>query len=86
MSVAWGVDSEYGRLHDVLLCPPDNFRWLETSAISKATLESGAVFDPERAQRQHAEMVSAYEAAGVRCHFLSRTRSCPTRCSPATPA
>ena len=28
------------RLLDVLLCPPDNFRWLPTSAISKATLES----------------------------------------------
>ena len=21
----WGVDSEYGRLHDVLLCEPENF-------------------------------------------------------------
>ncbi len=70
MSVSWGVDSEYGRLHDVLLCPPDNFRWLETSAISKATLASGAVFEPDLARRQHAEMVSAYEGAGVRCHFL----------------
>lgn len=70
MSVSWGVDSEYGRLRDVLLCPPRNFRWLETSAISKATLESGAEFDPGRAQRQHAEMISLYEGAGVRCHFL----------------
>ena len=38
----WGVDSEYGRLLDVLLCPPDNFRWLPPSAISRATLDSGA--------------------------------------------
>ena len=36
--VPWGADSEYGRLLDVLLCPPDNFRWLPTSAISRATL------------------------------------------------
>lgn len=73
----WGVDSEYGRLRDVLLCPPDNFRWLPTSAISRATLESGVRFDPERARRQHAEMVSVYEAAGVRCHFLEPDPALP---------
>ena len=68
--MSWGVDSEYGRLHDVLLGPPDNFRWLPTSAISKATLESGAVFSPETAQAQHAELVAAYEGAGVAVHRL----------------
>jgi arginine deiminase len=68
--VPWGVDSETGRLLDVLLCGPDNFRWLETSAISKATLASGRPFDPEAATHQHAEMVAAYEDAGVRCHFV----------------
>ena len=66
----WGVDSEYGLLHDVLLGPPDNFRWLPTSAISKATLESGAVFDPEIARAQHGELVAAYEGAGVTVHML----------------
>lgn len=66
----WGADSEHGRLRDVLLCRPDNFRWLATSAISRATLESGRRFEPDAAARQHAEMVAAYEEAGVRCHFL----------------
>lgn len=66
----WGVDSEYGLLHDVLLGPAENFRWLPTSAISKATLESGATFDPEAARAQHAELVSAYEGAGVTVHML----------------
>jgi len=66
----WGVDSEYGELHDVLLGPADNFRWLPTSAISKATLESGAVFDPQAARDQHAELVAAYEGAGVTVHKL----------------
>lgn len=68
--LAWGVDSEHGRLHDVLLCPPEHFRWLPTSAISKATLASGAIFEPERARAQHAELVSAYEGAGVKVHML----------------
>lgn len=73
----WGVDSEYGRLLDVLLCPPDHFRWLPSSAISRATLLSGDLFDSERAQRQHAEMVSVYESAGVRAHFLEARPELP---------
>jgi N-dimethylarginine dimethylaminohydrolase len=73
----WGVDSEHGRLLDVLLCRPDNFRWLPTSAISKATLERGLGFDPERARRQHDEMIAAFEEAGVRCHFLQPDPALP---------
>ena len=67
---SWGVDSEYGVMRDVLLCPPDNYSWRPTSAISKGTLDSGLVFDAERARAQHAELVAAYEQAGVTCHFL----------------
>ena len=76
-TTAWGVDSEYGRLLDVLLCPPDNFRWLPASAISRATLESGLSFSREDAQRQHAEMVAVYEEAGVRVHFLEPDPALP---------
>jgi N-dimethylarginine dimethylaminohydrolase len=65
-----GADSETGRLLDVLLCPPTNFRWLPTSAISRATLESGRRLDRDSALAQHQEMVDAYEGAGVRTHFL----------------
>lgn len=75
--VPWGVDSEYGRLRDVLLCPPDNFRWLPTSAISKATLESDREFSHAAAVSQHAEMVDAYESAGVRVHFLEPDPALP---------
>jgi len=64
------VDSEYGTLLDVLLCPPNNFRWLPTSAISRATIDSGLLFNPDDAITQHAEMVSVYEEAGVKVHFL----------------
>jgi N-dimethylarginine dimethylaminohydrolase len=73
----WGIDSEYGRLLDVLLCPPENFRWLPTSTISRATLESGRTFDPNEARRQHAEMVSAYEDAEVRVHLLEADPALP---------
>jgi N-dimethylarginine dimethylaminohydrolase len=74
---AWGVDSEHGRLLDALVCPPDHYRWLPTSAISRATLESGRHFEPELARRQHAEMVSAYEEAGVRVHLLEPDPALP---------
>jgi N-dimethylarginine dimethylaminohydrolase len=70
VTAGWGVDSEYGRLLDVLLCRPDNYRWLPTSAISRATLAAGRSFDLELARAQHAELVAIYEQAGVRCHFL----------------
>lgn len=73
----WGVDSEHGRLHDVLLCRPENFRWLPTSAISRSTLESGRRYLPAAAARQHAELVAAYEDAGVRCHFLEPDPALP---------
>jgi N-dimethylarginine dimethylaminohydrolase len=74
---SWGVDSEYGRLLDVLLCPPDHFHWLPASAIARATLESGLTFDPATARRQYAEMVSIYEEAGVRVHFLEPDPNLP---------
>ncbi len=74
---AWGVDSEFGRLQDVLLCRPESFRWRETSAITRATLEAGHRFDPELAASQHATLVAAYEDAGVRCHFLETDPALP---------
>jgi N-dimethylarginine dimethylaminohydrolase len=75
--MTWGVDSETGVLRDVLLCPPDNFHWLPTSAISKATLESGAKFDHELALAQHRELVSIYESAGVNIHRLEPDPALP---------
>ncbi len=66
----WGVKNEYGTLKDVLLCEPVHFEWLPTSSISKDTLRRGLKCDRELAIRQHREMVQAYEAAGVVCHFL----------------
>jgi N-dimethylarginine dimethylaminohydrolase len=76
-TVPWGADSEYGTLRDVLLCRPENFRWLPTSAISRATLDAGHVYDRERAKAQHGEMVAAYESAGVTCHFLEPDPALP---------
>lgn len=64
----WGADSDYGTLRSVLLGPIENYKWLKTSSLSKKTLRRGVKFDSKVAQAQHAEMVSAYESAGVEVH------------------
>ncbi|KNG94296.1 dimethylarginine dimethylaminohydrolase family protein [Pseudaestuariivita atlantica] len=64
----WGANSDYGTLRSVLLGPVENYRWLKTSSLSKKTLRRGGEFDPAVARAQHAEMVSAYESAGVEVH------------------
>jgi len=64
----WGATTDYARLRCVLLGPVDNYRWLETSSLSKKTLRRGIAFDAAVARAQHAEMVSAYESAGVEVH------------------
>lgn len=74
---AWGVDSEHGRLLDVLLCRPENFRWRVTSAITRATLDAGHRLDSSLAASQHAALVDAYEDAEVRCHFLEPDPALP---------
>jgi N-dimethylarginine dimethylaminohydrolase len=77
VETSWGTHSEVGVLRDVLLGPPDHFRWLPTSSISRATLASGAVFDHNLALRQHAEMVDAYRSAGVQVHLLEPDPALP---------
>ena len=71
---AFGADSEYGVLREVLLGKPDYYRWVEAGPIIRRTFENadrtGAKFDFATATAQHREMVSIYESAGVKCHFL----------------
>lgn len=73
----WGANSEYGVLRDVLLGPPDNYKWLPTSSISKATLREGHHFDKQAAMAQHREMVDCYRQAGVTVHMLEPDEALP---------
>ena len=70
----WGIDNDYGVLRDVLLGRPEFYRWVDAGPIIGRTLhnmhKTGIEFDFDLAQRQHAEMVHIYEAAGVTCHYL----------------
>ena len=71
----WGADCEYGVLRDVLLGPPEYFRWMQAensaySSVVRETARQGGEFDHQAAMRQHREMVDAYESAGVKVHLL----------------
>ena len=80
--VRWGVEAQSGVLTDVLLGKPDHFRWVPLNAISAVTLSNqdrtGVNFDKQKAMRQHREMVDAYEANGVRCHFVEADEGLPS--------
>ncbi len=66
----WRVESETGRLTDVLLCRPDFYDWQPTNVIAQRTLASGQGFDRQALARQYDEMIDALRGAGVTCHFL----------------
>ena len=73
----WGVDSEYGVLRDILLGPADHYKWLETSSVSKKSIRRNYEFSGEVARQQHAEMVAAYESAGVQVHLHAADAELP---------
>jgi len=73
----WGCNSDYGVLTDVLLGPVQNYKWLQTSSLSKKTLRRGNVFNIDVATAQHKEMVDAYESAGVTVHFHQADENLP---------
>jgi len=67
----WRVDSETGRLRDVLLCKPVNYHWIDTNAVAHATLTSGAANDPARLHAQYGELEAALTQAGVNLHYTA---------------
>jgi N-dimethylarginine dimethylaminohydrolase len=67
----WRVASETGLLSEVLVCPPDHYRWLPTNSIARHTLAGDRQAPaPHHLAAQHAELVAALEQAGVRVHRL----------------
>lgn len=71
------IQDETSTLREVLVGPPENFEWLPTSAISRAALASGVKLTREDVLASHAEMVSAYQDAGVKVHTLPADPALP---------
>ena len=59
------VDSEYGRLDQVLLADPSHLSLVPCNSVSNETLREGREPCHARAARQHAGLVAALEAEGV---------------------
>ncbi len=73
----WGIDSEYGRLTDLLVGPIDHYSWQPGNAVAQRSERLGRSFDKSVVLSQYAEMISAYESAGVRVHKLPAEEGLP---------
>lgn len=66
----WTVSSETGVLTDVLVCPPDHYRWIPTNTIVRRTLVAAQQPSAMALAAQHAELLDALRQAAVRVHVL----------------
>ena len=66
----WTVHSETGRLAEVLVCPPDHYRWIPSNAIARRTLADGGQPDAQALAAQHGELVAALRQGGATVHLL----------------
>jgi len=74
----WGIDSESGRLRDLLVGPIEHYSWQpESNAVAARSQRIGLRFDRKTALAQYAEMIHAYEQAGVRIHRLPAQEGLP---------
>jgi N-dimethylarginine dimethylaminohydrolase len=70
----WGVDSEYGRLTDVMLAAPRHLEIVPCNTVSIENHGLGLTCSSHVAGEQHAALVRALEAEGVRCHLAEPRR------------
>ena len=52
----WGIDSEYGRLTDLLVGPIDNYQWTPGNAVAQRSERLGRTFDKQVVLSQYAEI------------------------------
>lgn len=74
---AWGADSEYGRLTDVLLCAPTHLKPVPCCAVTTANLRRGFDYSVGEAIRQHHALEAVLRASGVRCHVVDASPALP---------
>ncbi|MFL6602822.1 MAG: dimethylarginine dimethylaminohydrolase family protein [Steroidobacteraceae bacterium] len=73
----WGIDSEYGRLRDVLVGPIDHFSWQAGNSVARRSERVGLRFDFATARAQYGEMLDVYRQAGVNVHILPPSAELP---------
>jgi N-dimethylarginine dimethylaminohydrolase len=76
-AVRWGVDSEWGRLTDVMLSAPRYLEIVPCNAVSIQSRKQGLSCCPKTAEAQHAALVHVLELEGVRCHMVPPNAKLP---------
>lgn len=66
----WGVDSEYGRLRDVMVSAAPHLDIVPCNAVALDAIDQGLACCTDTAERQHRMLVRALEGEGVRCHSV----------------
>ena len=74
---SWGIDSEYGRLRDLLVGPIDNYHWTPGNAVAQRSERLGLKFDLATVKQQYADMIDAYRSADVTVHQLPAEEGLP---------
>ncbi|HEY0626953.1 MAG TPA: arginine deiminase family protein [Allosphingosinicella sp.] len=73
----WSVDSEYGRLTDVLVSPPPHLEIMPCNSVAVDALARGLECCAETAERQHEALIDALRKEGVRCATVPATEKLP---------
>jgi len=73
----WRVDSEHGRLTDVLLCSPAHLEPVPCCSVTIDALRRGFEHSAEKAAAQHRSLARALELAGVRCRVVPADPALP---------
>ena len=74
--VDWGINSEVGRLREIILCAPDHWGIdKNANAVVKAAVARGEKFDLETAKRQHRNFVSVFERENIAVRWLPQLKS-----------
>ncbi len=77
-ATGWGLDSEFGRMRDVLLGPIDHFIWQsDSNAVAQRSQRRGLKFDRRIALEQYQQVVQIYQEAGVKVHQLQADPELP---------
>ena len=73
----WSVNSEYGRLTDVMVSPPPHLEIVPCNSVAVDALAKGLELCSETAERQHKLLLTALRTEGVRCATVPADEAMP---------
>lgn len=73
----WGVDSEHGRLTDVMVSAPPHLEIMPCNSVAVDALAQGIVACAATAERQHDALLRALRDEGVRCATVPADEAMP---------